>query len=317
MHPSEELLHAFLDGRVSAVEQRRVERHVTSCVRCKEELEGWRALFESLDELSSHRPSEGFQARVMAGVRVPSEMPWAARVKARLASLLPRPSVGHLDSAALQDLAEGVAGVHQATRARAHLETCAECSGELRSWEAVMTRLSGLDRLTPAEGFSERVMEGFRASRAAVPERAVARPSAARSLGAQVWAGARRFVPRTRKAWAAISGAAVTPAVTFALVLWAVFSHPSLTPQAFASFVFWQVSDLVVAGWTAVLSGGLELARYVGLDGLIEGLAGAPLLAVGGFLVYAVAFTVAVRILYTNLVRSRSVRPRYASASAS
>lgn len=314
-HPNEELLQAFLDGDVPKRERRRIEEHVESCARCSDELAHWRGLFEGLDALPMHRPSADFEARVMAGVQVPDEMPWAARVKARLASLAPQARPTHLPTDLLQELAEGTLTARRAARAEAHLETCTSCAAELRSWASVMDGLSALERFEPTEGFADRVMVGFEAATASKTE--VVSGPAASPRWTRMVAATMRFVPRTRRAWAAISGAAVTPAVTFGLVLWAVFSHPTLTPQALASFAFWQLSDLAVAAWTGLVSGGLEAAQMTGLDGLLSDMAGAPALTAAVFLSYAVAFIAAVRILYKNLMGGRAPRHRYVSASAS
>jgi anti-sigma factor RsiW len=311
-HPSAELLQALLDGDVSPRERTRLEEHVASCTRCAEELAGWSVLFDDLDELGALGPSEGFRARVMAGVRVPARLPLAARIRTRLAALAPARgrSTEHLDAGLLQDLADGALGARRASRARTHLEVCPTCTDGLAGWEPLFARLSGLDRLDPGEGFADRVM----ACLAAASEKAAVRrrePAWARALAA-----ARRFLPRTRRAWAALSGAAVTPAVTLGLLLYTVFSHPTLTPQALASYAFWQMTDLLLAAWDGLLSGGPTLARSLGLDGLVGAMVDAPLIAAAGLAIYAVAFVVAVRILYTNLI-GRTPRTRYAPASAS
>jgi len=316
MHPNEDLLQAFLDGDVPAGERRRIEAHVASCTRCTEELASWQVLFEDLDALSSHRPSTDFATRVMAGVRVPEELPWAARVRARLSSLLRAGVPDHLTAGVLQDLADGMLAARETARAHRHLEQCTVCAAELRQWSTVMDRLSGLESFEPAVGFADSVMAGLAAARAEQPV-AVTPAMAGRRAWTRLVASAKRFVPRTRRAWAAIAGVAVTPAVTFGLVLWTVFSHPALTPQALASFAVWQIRDLAVKGWGLLIDGGLQVARVTGLDGVIESMIQAPWLAVGGFALYAVAFAFAVRILYKNLIDIRSIRGRYASASAS
>jgi hypothetical protein len=206
----------------------------------------------------------------------------------------------------LQDLAEGILVGRGAARARGHLATCAACSTELRGWTTVLARLSDLDRYVPAGGFAERVMAGFAAS----PVRAVVhQPAYARALSV-----ARRFLPRTRRAWAALSGAAVTPAVTFGLLVYAVFSHPTLTPQALASFAFWQLTDFLTVAWGAAVTDGMALAGSTGLDGVVSAMVDAPLIAAAGGAAYTVAFLVAVRVLYKNLIDSRSIRPRYAAS---
>jgi hypothetical protein len=169
-----------------------------------------------------------------------------------------------------------------------------------------LARLSDLDRYVPAGGFAERVMAGFAAS----PVRAVVhQPAYARALSV-----ARRFLPRTRRAWAALSGAAVTPAVTFGLLVYAVFSHPTLTPQALASFAFWQLTDFLTVAWGAAVTDGMALAGSTGLDGVVSAMVDAPLIAAAGGAAYTVAFLVAVRVLYKNLIDSRSIRPRYAAS---
>lgn len=307
-HPSDETLQAYLDDAVRPAERRRVEAHVASCARCTEELAGWSLLFEDLGSLAAYRPSADFHARVMAGVAVPRPLPWAARARARLTALWPaRPE--HPGSGFLQDLADGAVSARRAARARAHLEGCDACATELRDWTTVMARLAELERFAPREGFAERVIAGI----ARAPVRAVARtPAWRRALSV-----AGRFVPKTRRAWAALAGASVTPAVTFGLVLYAVFSHPTLTPQALASFLLWQLSDLMVTAWGGLVSGGLYLVRLAGFDGLVETMLGAPMIVGVGVGLYALAFLVAVRVLYKNLIARRSVRPRYAPASAS
>jgi len=308
-HPSDETLQAYLDDAVSPRERRRIETHVASCARCTEEIASWSLLFEDLGGLSKHGPSPDFQARVMAGVTIPEALPWAARMKARLAALAPaRPE--HLGSELLQDLADGALTARQAARARAHLDACDACAHELRGWTAVMSRVSDLNRLAPREGFADRVMAGL----AVATTPAVVRvPAWRRALAV----GA-RFMPKTRRAWAALAGASVTPAVTFGLVLYTVFSHPTLTPQALASFAFWQLTDFAVTAWGVVVSGGLAVVRLAGLDGLVQAVLDAPVMVAGGVAVYAIASVIALRVLYKNLIARRSMRHRYASvASAS
>lgn len=307
-HPSDDLLQAYVDDAVSPRERRRIDAHVASCARCTEELASWSLLFEDLGTLGSHAPGPDFRARVMAGVQLPVELPWAARLRARLVARVPARSE-HLGSEVLQDLADGILPARQVARAHAHLDACEACAGELRGWTAVLARLSELDRFEPSEGFAERVMAGVAPATA---------PAVARVPGwRRALAVAGRFVPRTRRAWAALAGAAVTPAVTFGLVLYTVFSHPTLTPSALASFTFWQLTDLLVTAWGGLVESGLTLVRMTGVDGLVEAMLAAPVMVGVGFVAYAVAFLAAVRILYKNLIDRRSIRPRYVSASAS
>jgi len=307
-HPSEERLQAFLDGSVPSREGRQLEAHVATCAQCSEELATWRVLFEDLDGLRPQRPSADFQARVMSGVRLPARLPLAARLRAAVAALRPGARPSHLRAGVLQDLADGVLASRQAKRAQAHLAGCTACSAELQRWTRVLARLSELDGFDPMEGFADRVIAGL--TPAASPA-VVRQPGWARAL-----AGARRFLPRSRRAWAAIAGAAVTPAVTFGLVLFAVFSHPTLTPQALVSFTFWQFTDLFTAAWSGLLATGLSVTRVTGLEGFFDAIAAAPLLAATGVAIYAIGSGLAARILYKNLIDSRSIRPRYASVAS-
>jgi anti-sigma factor RsiW len=268
----------------------------------------WRVLFEDLDALGSHRPGPHFHARVMSGVLIPEELPVAARLRGWLAALTPGAPLRHVAAGILQDLADGALTAREAARTRRHIDGCATCADELRSWSTVVSRLSELDRFTPDEAFTERVIAGLRHAPARVARRAG---------WSHALAGARRLLPRTRRAWAALAGASVTPAVTIGLVLYAVFSHPTLTPQALASFAFWQFGDLFITGWSALLAGGLSLARLTGMGDLVDTMVQAPLMAAGAFAIYAVAFVIAVRVLYNNLVARRPMGFRYASASTS
>jgi anti-sigma factor RsiW len=316
-HPSEDLLQAFLDGDVPSRERRRIEAHVASCTRCTEEVAGWRSLFEDLDGLASHRPTSDFAERVMAGVRVPDELPWAARMKARVSALL-RPTQGeHLSAGVLQDLSDGILAARESTRAMEHVRGCTVCAAELHAWSAVMDRLSGLETFAPTASFADGVMAALTAEAGAEEAVAVAPAPSGSRTWTKLVVTAKRFVPHTRRAWAAIAGVSVTPAVTFGLVLWAVFSHPALTPQALASFAVWQLRDLSVMAWEGLVNGGLEAARITGLDGFIEAMAQAPLLTASVFALYAIVMVASARILYKNLFAGRSGSHRYASASAS
>ncbi|MDH3205121.1 MAG: zf-HC2 domain-containing protein [Gemmatimonadota bacterium] len=307
-HPSTDRLQAFLDGSVPSRERRRLEAHVTTCAQCSDELATWRVLFEDLDGLRSHRPSADFQARVMSGVQLPVRLPLAARVKATLAALRPASRPVHLGAGVLQDLADGVLVAREAQRAQAHLGGCVACSADFQGWTTVLARLSELDRFDPMDGFADRVIAGLTPAASRAPVR---QPGWARAL-----ASARRFLPRSRRAWAAIAGAAVTPAVTFGLVLFAVFSHPTLTPQALVSFTYWQFTDLFAAAWNGLLATGLAATGVTGLDGFVDLIVGSPLLAATGVAIYAAGSGLALRVLYKNLIDSRSIRPRYASVAS-
>jgi hypothetical protein len=122
-----------------------------------------------------------------------------------------------------------------------------------------------------------------------------------------------RFVPRTRRAWAALSGVALTPAVTVGLVLYTVFSHPTLTPQALVSFVVWNISDLLSAAGGVLATVALDAGQAIGVDAVVRTLFEAPFMLAGGALAYSLVSALALRVLYKNLLGGR----RYARVSHS
>jgi anti-sigma factor RsiW len=308
-HTSAERLQALLDGALPTRERARVEEHLAACPRCSEELEGWRVLFEDLAALPRLVPAEGFRNRVMASVELPGHVPFVERLRRGLLAVLPSPRPDHPAAERLQDYVDGSLAARQVARLGAHLEGCTACSAEVDAWRAVYARLGGLESFAPREGFADRVMAAVR-----LPALA---PAVGTVPGARTPGGLRlpdwrrglavvgRFVPRTRRAWAAISGVALTPAVTLALVLYTVFSHPTLTPQALASFVVWKVSDLLAAAWGVLAGVALDAGQAIGVDALVRTLFDAPFILAGGALAYSVVSALALRVLYKNLLGGR------------
>jgi len=301
-HPSAERMQAFLEGDLPHGERGPLEEHLAGCARCSTELEAWRALFADLSGLTAPTPRSGFADRVMAHVEVPApERGW-------LGALLPRRST-HLSSELLQDIADGLVPARSVARLRTHVDTCAACSRELQTWQGVLDALERLDHFAPREGFTARVMAAVRARLAApAPTRAAARAPVWVALGARALVFARRFVPRTRRGWAALSGAAVTPAAIFGLVGYVVFSHPTLTPQALGSFALWQLGDLFSVAWGSVTAAVLELTSVGAASSLLDLVASSPLLVAGGAIAYSAFAAAALRILYKNLFANRYVR---------
>jgi len=309
IHLSAEQIQAFLEGDLprEGRERRLLEEHLKSCARCSAEVDAWRVLFADLSELAARplpRPSAGFADRVMSAVRIPEPAPQPARGW--------WPS-RHLSGDMLQDLADGLLPVRRAARAHAHLGGCATCAAELEAWRSVMAALAGVPRFSPRESFADGVMAALETR--ARPQTAVARPARTPARVAP-WQRALvvtrevagRMVPRTRRAWAALSGVAVTPAAIFGLLIWVVFSHPTLTPQALASFAMWQISDLLAAGWNGLLATGLTVASTTGYESVLQSLttlARAPLVLAGGALVYSAVAALALRVLYKNLMAHR------------
>jgi anti-sigma factor RsiW len=316
IHLSAEQMQAFLEGDLARQEgeRARVEEHLAACARCAAELDSWRVLFADLSSLPGQAPRAGFSHRVMAEVRIAEEKPsW-------LASLFPRRATHsgqHLAQDVLQDLADGVLPARHAARAHAHLAACDTCSGEFSAWRGVMSTLTHLPRLTPSQAFAARVMAAVGRARAVAPAATAATartpalaPAWDRALGLARRIGV-RVMPRTRRAWAALCGVAVTPAAIFGLVFWAVFSHPTLTPQALLSFAAWQVSDLIALAWNGLLSSGSQVASVSGVESALQALTQSPLLLAGAALAYSAMAAVALRVLYKNLIAQR----RYARVS--
>lgn len=301
-HLSAEGLQAFLEGELPAGERARAEEHLASCAHCTAEIDLWRTVFQSLDDLPTLVPSEPFAERVMAGVVAPEPLSLVARVRGRLG--LPA-GVGHLAQERLQDFAEGTLPIPQAARVRTHLDGCPTCAGQADAWRATFAALERLERLAPADGFADRVM-----ARVGVPAPVAARtPEWRRALG---WVAA--LVPQTRQAWATVSGVALTPAVTLGLVLWTVFSHPTLTAGALASFAWWKVSELAAAAWQATASVALESAGLFEVYSFFGSLALSPMALAGAFLALSAGTVAATWVLYRNLFVSHPLDGRVAHA---
>jgi anti-sigma factor RsiW len=290
-HVSAERLQAFLDGELPPGEVAQAEAHLAGCRRCAEELEGWRALFQDLAALPAYAPARRFADRVLAAALPRERRTLAGRLRAGLAGLRPAPRGAHLPGDLLQDLADGALAGRREAHARAHLDACAACASEFRAWRTIHARLARLERFGPAPGFAERVLA--RLHRAPVPEPV---PAWRRLV---VAAGS--LVPRTRRAWAAVSGVALAPAITAALVLYAVFSHRTLTPQALASFAAWKLGDLFALASGGLGSAALRGSQLLGMDFLVEAVLDAPWIVAGGALLYSIVSVLALRVLYKNL----------------
>ncbi len=229
-----------------------------------------------------------------------------ARVKQALGRLLPQRDP-HLADPRIQDLVEGLLPAGQAARARAHLEECHRCVEEVGRVQAVMEGLSGLGYLEPSEAFAEEVM-----ARVQIPTPAPATRTV--PLWKQALAGAWSLVPSSRKAWAAVSGVAVTPAVIVGLVAYAVFSHPTLTLGALMSFAWWKATELATVVWDGAAAMAVESAGTFQLYSTLESLAASPAAVAGGLLLFSAATGAAIWILYRNLIATQRVDGRISHA---
>jgi anti-sigma factor RsiW len=304
-HLGAETLQAFLEGELSRGERARAEEHLASCARCAAELDGWQLLFEELGQLPPLAPAAGFQERVLAEVRAPRPLPWAARAAAPLG--LGR-TTRHPTSERLQDLVDGAVPHRQAARIRAHVDACPSCTESLAAWRALAARLGQVPRFVPGDGFAERVMAHVR-----VAETAPARAPEWRRALAAAW----RIVPRTRRAWAAVCGVAVTPAATLGLLIWTVFTRPGITPGGLASFAWWKASGLASAAWGALSRTALVSEGLFGVYSFLGSLVHSPWTLAAVFLFFSLGTVSAVWVLYRNLVSTRRVEGGYAHASLS
>jgi anti-sigma factor RsiW len=307
-HVSVDTLQDFLEGSLAARRAEHIERHLEGCGACAAEADEWLALMRGLDGLESFAPAESLADRVMAAVDVRARLPLAARLRARLTALLGAPVSEHVPAGILQDFVDAALPARAMARIQAHVSGCAGCAGEAEAWQGVVARLDTLERHEPSQGFADRVMVGLKAAPAGAA--VMTRP-----IRWRVAAAARRLVPQTREAWAALTGIAVTPAVTVGLMFYAVFSHPTLTLGSLAAFVWWQMTDLAGATLTAVTGAVVQGTEAVGAPALFDVLASAPGMVAGGVLAYTMICALALRVLYKNLLTNRRSNGRYVHAS--
>lgn len=319
-HIEEGTLEALLDGALRKAQARAVRQHLDACPSCMERYRDMETLFAALAALPRLEPTPGFAARVMARVPAPaasavtlpalSGAPLAARVRGAVRALVGGlRRAPHLAPELLGAWVDGELAPAAGARVERHLVACERCAGEVQALRAVGTRLGSLPRFAPSDGFAERVM-----ARVQVPApSAVAEESPA---GSRVLGWAARLAPRSRRAWAVLAGASVTPAVTFALVLYAVFSHPEVTPGALVSFLLWK-ADEVVGRLAGSLSGALGGAGDGAVGGLVQVLSGAPWVAAALLVLYVAACALALRLLYRHIIAPNLTGSRYVRAIAS
>jgi len=129
----------------------------------------------------------------------------------------------HLTAESLQGYVEGAIGDTDRAVLESHLLACTQCSTELEEWRSLFTTLAGLPQLTPATGFSDRVM-----ARVRIP--------AAAPFWAQWAAGARqlahRLTPRTTGAWALASAFIALPLLLGGGVVTWLVSKDYITAQS-------------------------------------------------------------------------------------
>jgi anti-sigma factor RsiW len=240
----------------------------------------------------------------MTNVRLPEPRSLPERIRSRTAAMLGLGESGHVDGTIAQDLVDGLLPGRQAARVRRHIERCGRCAEEVEGFARIISGLEALPRFTPSMAFADQVMAMVDVAPQVAPQR---------STETRGWlAAARRLVPRTRRAWAALSGAAVTPVATVGLVLYAVFSHPTLTVDTLLSYLSWQIADLAAMGWGAMVGLLAQGIAALGLRDLLGAAASAPMAIAAVSTLYSVLVVMALRVLYKNLVTARSVDTRNA-----
>lgn len=65
---TEKNLVAYLDGKLHSPERRQFEAHLASCAACRERAEGFRSVWNVLEDIPAIAPSPAFDARVRARV---------------------------------------------------------------------------------------------------------------------------------------------------------------------------------------------------------------------------------------------------------
>ena len=74
-HVPGERLQDFIEGVLPQRQAARVQIHLDDCGTCSKEVLAWRSMMGSLDGLERFAPAEGFAARVLSDIRVPSPVP--------------------------------------------------------------------------------------------------------------------------------------------------------------------------------------------------------------------------------------------------
>ena len=307
-HLTAERIQAFLDDALSRNERAEVQEHATSCGRCQADVEAWQFLYSELGGLPELSPAPNFGDRVLAGLdkAVP-----AASAEKRLLRWVPRRAVRtaeHLDPERLQDYVEGLLPTRQMAKASAHLGACAACRSEEEQWRGLIQSIETLPVMAPSSAFSGEVMRQVRIGR-------LARPVAARSAHGRALAWVGGLVPRTQRAWAVISGIALTPIMISALLAYAVFSKPLVTPGGLASFLWWRISGGATALWGYLADGLVASPIAFYAYSALDLLAGAPAVTAIVGVSFAAATGLSGWVLYRNLMTTRMVDENYARAS--
>ncbi len=68
-HLMENEIQKYMDGTLPVVDQEQIEKHLTGCEQCREEIRAYRQLFTELNEMPEFKLPEDFSQQVMNGIR--------------------------------------------------------------------------------------------------------------------------------------------------------------------------------------------------------------------------------------------------------
>ena len=319
-HLTSEEIQDLLDRALPLREDARIREHLSSCVRCRSEVEAWSTLFGELGSLQDLAPSPAFSRGVLE--KLPVREPLGTRIRGWLAARVPgRAASGHISPEGIQDYLDHLLPASRRATVETHLGSCTPCRQEVVSWARVFGSLGDVGRVAPSPGFAAEVMARVRVpARVPVPSpRAVAAPQpfpvgwlARRMAGvvpvvvAQAMALARRALPETRRGWAIAGGVASAPTITLVALLYLVFSRPLLTAEAFLSYASWKVSAFGASLVNLLTDRVLASASVYRLLELLETLAVSPLLMGAGGLAFSFLCGISAWVLHRNLFAAPS-----------
>lgn len=311
-HFDDDVFQAYLEDELSEEDRAGVAAHAAACASCAAQLESWSALFQELGELPVLAPSNRLRARVLAESGVGSRSPGGLWERVRdVVANVGQAGLRHLRPRAVEDLLDGVAGQEAYTRVRAHAGRCATCAGQLAQWERLYGALAKLERLEPAPGFADRVMERVDAR---VPVLHPA-PDPAFSLS-RLKAAARSLLPSSRVGWTLTAAFGSAPALAIVVGLTLVVLHPLLTVGGLFTFVEWHVADFVrlASAWATQWVGDGLLAVIDSVPAQI--LLDSPGLTLMGLVALWAAMSAAGWVLYRQVVAPILLTSRHAQASS-
>lgn len=334
-HLTAERIQGFLDGVLPAGEVADVQRHVTSCSSCRADMESWQLLFSELGGLERLAPADALHRAVLAGLDTAADALADRRLDALLSALdrfSPSPAFAarvmaswraqgsaagaHVVDAEVEALLAGL-GHYEPTpafAARVMQDWRTETAGHTALEAEIDGVFAGLGHFDPSPAFAQRVMAGVHVAAPVAARGKQQVPLAALVRKAAAFAG--RMVPRTRNAWAVISGVAVTPVSVMALLAYTIFSNPLATPANLAQFAWWRVS--AGASLVADTIQGLLLDSSAAMQAYsaFEYVGSSPLVAAGGAVSFALLTCSALFVLYKNLIPTHAVEHNYARISA-